>query len=104
MVADTNHHTNGEGSSGGPSVREPVGGIGHATCGVVGLGVAVAALAASYSLLVALVNVVPLLSTTALALFGVFVWLGLWFVFDLTLREWRTRRRDGRRVDRPGDL
>jgi hypothetical protein len=34
----------------------------------------------------------------------VFVWLGLWFVFDLTLREWRTRRRDGRRVDRPGDL
>jgi uncharacterized protein (DUF58 family) len=67
----------------------------------VGLALAAAALAVAYPFVVAVANVLPLLSTTVVALFGVFVWLGLWFAFDVALGRWRSRR--GRGVGRPLD-
>jgi hypothetical protein len=66
---------------------------GHATCGVVGLGAALAVLAATYSALVAMASLVPLLSTTWLVFAGVLVWLFVWLVLDLALLGWRGRRR-----------
>jgi hypothetical protein len=68
---------------------------GHATCGVVGLGAALAVLAATYSALVAMTSLVPLLSTTWLVFAGVLVWLFVWLVLDLALLGWRGWRSAG---------
>jgi hypothetical protein len=71
---------------------------GHATCGLVGLGAAVVLLAATYSALMGVVSLVPLLSTTWLVLAGVLVWLLAWLLADLALVGWRGWR-DANRVD-----
>jgi hypothetical protein len=65
---------------------------GYYACGVVGLGLAVASLFLTYSVLVTVTSLVPLLSTTAIAFVGVLVWLGFWLGLDAT-RSWVVRRR-----------
>jgi hypothetical protein len=62
-----------------------VGRVGQATCGVVSVGVAIVALVFGYSGVVAVVSVVPLLSTTAIVFTLVFLWLVAWLVLVVTL-------------------
>jgi hypothetical protein len=54
----------------------------HYACGLVGLIVTLAAIAATYSLLVAVTSSLSLLSTTALVILGVVAWLIVWLLVD----------------------
>lgn len=72
-------------------VRESALGKGHYVCGVLGLGAALLAMFLTYSVLVAVASLVPLLSTTTIAFVGVVTWVVLWLVLDAA-RIWLRRR------------
>ena len=69
----------------------PVGRLGQATCGVVSLGVAIVSLAVGYSVVLAVVSVLPLLSTTALVFVWAFVWLATWLALLVGVTVARSR-------------
>ncbi|MFC5366158.1 hypothetical protein [Salinirubrum litoreum] len=76
---------------------EGVGGIGrrgHYACGVISIAVVLATLVVSYSLVVAMTSAVPLLSTTAIVLLTVVVWVLVWLLLDMTLLWWVARTAD----------
>jgi hypothetical protein len=68
-----------------------VGRLGGATCGAVGFGLALVALAFGYSGVVAVASVVPLLSTTAVVFTGVLLWLVSWLGLVVAVEAVRTR-------------
>jgi hypothetical protein len=82
----------GHGNSG-----EDVGGLGrrgHYACGLISVAVVVATLVVGYSLVVAMTSAVPLLSTTAIVLLTVVVWVLVWLLLEMTLLWWSGRAAD----------
>lgn len=80
----------GERASTGPSVP---GSRNHYALGAVGLVVAVLVVFLTYSLLVGVANVVPLLSTTVVTFVGVVTWLGVWMTLDVAHDRYVRRKR-----------
>lgn len=73
---------------------ETVGGIGrrhHYACGVISVAVVLATLGVSYSLVVAMTSAIPLLSTTAIVLLTVLVWVLVWLSLDMAILWWVAR-------------
>lgn len=79
IMNDNNGFVPGEGVGGW---TDDAGGGLHYVCGLVGLIVTLAGIAATYSLLVAATSSLSLLSTTALVLLGVVAWLLVWLIVD----------------------
>lgn len=86
-------HSGGAGPRGRTpdATRDAALGRGYYVCGVLGLGAALLAMFLTYSVLVAVASLVPLLSTTTIAFVGVVTWVVLWLALDAT-RVWIRRR------------
>jgi hypothetical protein len=80
----------------------PVGRVGQATCGIVSLAFAVVALGVGYSVVLTVVNVVPLLSTTAVVFVWAFAWLVTWLGLLVGLTAIRSRLHTPRLGDTVG--
>lgn len=86
-VGNTQHERGVEGAS-----RPDAG---HWACGLVGGVLTAFVVFLAYSTLVAIVSVVPLLSTTALVLGAVVLWVVLWLAIDVSrhrLLSWNAGR------------
>jgi hypothetical protein len=68
-----------------------IGRTGQVTCGAIGFGLALVAVAVGYSGVVAVTSVVPLLSTTAIVFTWVLLWLVAWFVLVVAVATVRRR-------------
>jgi hypothetical protein len=86
---NNSQYRSGETTRGQERSTEGGGGGVHFACGVVGLVVTLAIIGATYSLVVAVTSPLAYLSTTALVLVGVFVWLFVWFVVDRSVATLR---------------
>ncbi|MDS0298612.1 hypothetical protein NDI76_07650 [Halogeometricum sp. S1BR25-6] len=65
----------------------------HYACGAVGLGVAVLAVFLTYSVLVGLASLLPLLSTTVVTFVGILTWVVVWITLDVAHDRYVRRRR-----------
>ncbi|RYJ13519.1 hypothetical protein ELS19_05805 [Halogeometricum borinquense] len=60
--------------------------------GIIGLGITILSVFLTYSLLVGIVSLVPLLSTTAIAFVGVVTWVVVWLLLDLAYEHYVRQR------------
>jgi hypothetical protein len=68
---------------------------GHYACGAIGLGVAVLSVFLTYSVLVGVASLLPLLSTTVVTFVGIVTWVVVWITLDVAHDRYVRRRRAG---------
>ncbi|MDS0293012.1 hypothetical protein [Halogeometricum luteum] len=79
-----------EGTSTGPHTP---GARSHYAFGAVGLGIAVLSVFLTYSVLVGIASLLPLLSTTVVTFVGIVTWVVVWITLDVAHDRYTRRRR-----------